>query len=68
MILITWRLMPAELHLLWNRETWESQINFTDYTLSRNRSSSLWTPDAPNRRHGSRAAPSQYLFHRLHFV
>src|SRR5271157_4403852 len=34
MVLLTWRLMPAEVHPRWNREAWESQFYFTSRTLS----------------------------------
>ena len=38
MILLTWRLMPAEVHPRWNRETWESEFYFTSRTLSGSKS------------------------------
>src|SRR5271157_943031 len=38
MVLLTWRLMPAEVHPRWNREAWESQFYFTSRTLSGNKS------------------------------
>jgi hypothetical protein len=34
MVLLTWRLMPAEVHPRWNREAWESQFYFTSRILS----------------------------------
>ena len=47
MVLLTWRLMPAEVHPRWNRETWESQFYFTSRTLSGNKS--LFALDAGSR-------------------
>src|SRR5208337_1600896 len=38
MVLLTWRLMPAEVHPRWNREAWESQFYFTSRTLSGSKS------------------------------
>ena len=38
MVLLTWRLMPDEMHPRWNREAWESQFYFTSRTLSGNKS------------------------------
>src|SRR5271157_1485236 len=47
MVLLTWRLMPAEVHPRWNREAWESQFYFTSRTLSGNKS--LFALDAGSR-------------------
>ena len=60
MILLTWRLMPAYVHLLWNRETWESQIYFTNHTLSR-RARAL---DAASRHYCQRVPRNIYFTNR----
>src|SRR5664279_3489742 len=74
MILLTRRLMPAELRLQSDRETQKSEIYFTDYTLAGQPGAySFWKSDASRRSAGTvntlrsdrEALP--YLFHRLHF-
>ena len=68
MVLLTWRLMPAEVDPRWNPETWEPQFYFTSCTLSRNQSSSFLSPEVADRGETFPAAPSPHLFHQLHFV
>src|SRR5271165_5600289 len=64
MVLLTWRLMPAEMHPRWNREAWESQFYFTSRTLSGNKS--LFALDAGSRHPlpTALAAPSPDLVHQ----
>jgi|HubBroStandDraft_4_1064222.scaffolds.fasta_scaffold18598_4 hypothetical protein len=68
MVLLTWHLMPAEVHPRWNREAWESQFYFTSRTLSGNKN--LWAFDTASRHPlpTALAAPSLNLFHQPHFV
>src|SRR5208337_5012372 len=68
MVLLTWRLMPDEMHPRWNREAWESQFYFTSRTLSG--SKSLFAFDTASRHplQLALASPSPNLFHQPHFV
>ena len=63
-ILITWRLMPAAMRPHGNRETWESEIYFTDNILTGRESS--FSSDI-----GSRQAPPNrplQLRHQIYFT
>ena len=68
MVLLIWRLMPAEVDPRWNPETWESQFYFTSCTLSRSRSSSFLSPEVADLGERFPALLRPHLFHQLHFV
>ena len=67
MILFAWRLMPAKVHPHCNGKTWESQIYFTNRTLSENESPFALRSRTPERCRGFLAAPLRNIFHQSHF-